>query len=72
MTVRTLHIDVGESGFLARVAAPVLAAVFEITCLYMTAAGGLPGVELTGRNSSKSATITPAEPLVLVLGAAFL
>ncbi len=29
MTVRTLHIDVGESGFLARVAAPVLAAVFE-------------------------------------------
>ena len=29
MTERTLHIDVGESGFMARVAAPVLAAVFK-------------------------------------------
>ena len=29
VTERTLHIDVGESGFLARVAAPVSAAVFR-------------------------------------------
>ena len=47
----------------------VLAATFEITRFYVAATGGLPGVELTGRNSSQSATVTPTKPLVLVLSA---
>lgn len=72
VTERTLHIDVGESGFLARVAAPVSAAVFrdeaENTGIAIVGHGtlmGRPMSQLRDILSAVGVTCTDSMPLRL-------